>query len=689
MADMEFYSEPAGYGGSQVTITEAESATEPTKADPYPSPMIDVGKDRLEQFMIWLDAWLLSLESSHSAKLTEWSEQETDYRARSLGPQSIPFKGASGDVVPAIAMAVDPIHARLDTGIFKADPVIRLKGLRKSFLDYIPALETWIEFYQKYRLQLRRVSSPRLLELTKHGTAVFKVIYDRETYPVKTYDDNWNVIKRQVTRFSGPRVFGVSLNDFMFPPHYQDIQLCPIVAERQRVSYEQLKIAEASKKLVNCSQVRNQEKFELTELERERALSANHQDSTRQEAMLIEIFEIWCEYDIDGDGIPERLICTYHRDTRTILQLRYNFYFHQRKPYVVIPYTITNDSIYGIGIAEMVKPFQDMLTKFQRMASDNAYIANTRMFIAKKESGVEKVPTIYAGKVFFVDDPSKDFKEFQMGEVYPSSLSERQNLFGLSEKRTGVSDYLTGRESPVVGSRATATSTLALIQEGTKRVEQVLENIRNGFAEIVMMCMYIWIQYGFDDLDAVVFGDDDVQVKLRDFFDNIGKENIDGALAIDLAATDAANNRSVQQQTALALIQVVMQYLTQVLQAGQQAIQMAGQVPEMAQWITEVSKAARTMFRDLLNKYEIRNPDDYLPDLERFLDEITGGSFSQSGAAGGANPPTNGAVGPAPVGPLEQFTAPNQPAAIGGNGVVGSIPFAGAGQGLPPGITGY
>lgn len=689
MSDIQF-EDRSGYSPNpEGMVTENETPNTHSIAEAYPKAIIPGLKEQIvTEFTIWVLNWVESLKSSQISKLNEWAQQEEDYRARSLGPQSIPFEGASGNIVPAIAMAVDPIYARLDTGIFKTDPVFKFKPLKKSYSDIAPALEKWCQYYIRNKLDLRRVASPRMLEYTKHGTMVFKVIYDRETYPIKTYDDKWAVVKKDVTRFSGPRILGISLNDFLFPPFYQFLQDCPVVAERQLVSYEALRIAEESGKLVNCEKIKGQERFERTILETARADAANHTTSFRTESLLIEIWEIWCDYDIDGDGVPERLICTMHLPTKTILQLRYNFYFHQRKPYVVIPYTVSSDSLYGNGIAEMVKPFQDMLTKFQRAAEDNAYLVNMKMFVGRKDSGVEKSPRMYAGRTFLVDDPSKDFKQLEQTDINDSLVEERQNLFGLAEKRTGVSDYLTGRESPIVGSRATATSTLALIQEGTKRVEQVLENCRNGFSEMMLLCLYIWAQYGLDGLDDIVFGDDDTASKLKDFFDNISKENLDGAIAIDLAAADAANNQQAQQQIQLSIIQIMMQYMTQVLQLGMQAINSSSN-PEFVAWATEVATAARQMFRDLLTKYQVPDPDSYLPDLEAFLaKQNTGGQ----NPPGGSPPPAPGTPGQPSV-PTIPFSYPGPngtgttPAPGGATSSTG-LPFPGTGQSISNNLTG-
>lgn len=658
MADIQFIGDQGiPDPPEEVSIDEMEGGEEEQEIpqSPFPAPILDIPEHRMEALKSHIQTWLVSLKSAQQAKVDEWAMQEAAYRAKSEGPRSTPFVGACGDVVPVIAMAVDPIHARLDTGIFKASPVFRLKGLKKNILDYIDPLEQWIEYYQKHRLKLRTIASPRLLEMTKHGTMIYKTVYEHETYKVKGYNKKWEVVEKEITTFRGPKVYGISIQDLLFPAGYQHLNDCPFVAERVKASYSDLKKAEASNKLKNVKKLRGNEAMEKDALRQEREISANHQDADRTVSDRIELWEIWMDFPLYGDkddendetatgnGIADRLVVTYHEGTNEILQLRYNWYFHQRKPYTLIPYQITNDSVMGLGICEMTMFFQDAQTKWHRMATDNAYLANIRMFIAKRGSDIEEIPKLYTGRVFFVDNPQTDFTPFAPADVYGSTLTERQNLFGLAEKRTGVSDYLTGRESPVVGSRATATSTVALIQEGTRRVEEVLENVRNGYSEIMQLCMYLWIQYGLDGVDDVVFGDDNVGQKIKDFFDTVvDEDNIAGMIAIDLSATDAANNKAVQQQVQLAIIQTMMQYLDKLVQASQTAMMAAQQQPELTALISDVMKAARKMFMDLLTKYDVRNPEDYLPELEMYL----ASAISQGQAPAGPGGPGGAPAGP-------------------------------------------
>lgn len=681
---------PTGVSLDDTELPDVDVSRVEKETESYPPPIIEMTEETMQELLVWTQDWVRELLSQQSDKQNEWAMYEDSYRAQPQAEKTMPFKGASADIVPLGAMAVDPIHARLDTGIFKQDPVFTMKGLKRPILKYLPALTAFVDYYQKHQLKLRKVASPRLLECAKLGTCVFKTTYDHVKYNIKTYDvkDDYKVISKEMTKFKGPRVFGVSIGDFMFPPGFQDVQECPIIVERIRTTYNKLKIMEASKKLQGVDRIKDQELYDRTDLEKSREDASNHKIATRRHEDIV-VYEIWCDYDINGDGIPESLVMTYHYETNTLLQCRYNWYFHQRKPYTVIPYSITNESLYGLGILEMTHPFQLAVTRWQQMAQDNAYIANIRMFIVKKGSGIEDVPRLYSGRCFFVDDPRADFIPFQAGDIYQSTLAERQNLFGLAEKRTGVSDYLTGRESPIIGSRATATSTLALIQEGTKRVEQVLENIRQGMAELIEYCLYIWIQYGLGEIDDIVFGDDvEMNKLLKEFFATVDADNINGAIAIDLSATDASGNRQVIQQMQLQIIQTMMTYLEKVLAAGQGALQaQASGQPQMVGMITDVMTAARAMFKDLLQKYDIRNPEDYLPDLEKYLNGggppgVGGPALGVGGAGGqpGLVPGQGAPTGPTPTRPATPGSGGGLPAgaAVAGFG-------AGAGGGNPNG----
>ena len=327
----------------------------------------------------------------------------------------------------------------------------------------------------------------------------------------------------------------------------------------------------------------------------------------------------------------------------------------------------------GLGLCEMALPFQIAITRWHRMASDNAYLANTRLYVAKKNSGIEETPRIYAGRTFFVDDPSKDFRPFQAGDIYPSTMVERQKLFGMVEKRTGVSDYLTGRESPILGDRATATSTTLLLNQGMKRIKETIENIRAGFAEVIENCFFIWAQYGTEDLEDLVFGQEDTAIKIKQFFEAYSNIDLTGSFAVSLRVTDAGENQVAKQQIQLQLINLMMGYFEKLLAAGEAALAATAQgLPTYTEMVRETMVAARKMFTDLLRDYNVPSPEAYVPDLAKYLQPPPQAQLG--GPAGG--PPGQSAVPTAPGG-MEALLA-----TLGGAGGAGGPTPSGNGRDL-------
>lgn len=672
-----------GYDGDE----PPEVATPSEKQ--FPSPILEeLDQEYLDKCKDWLSKRLQELVDSHDEKMREFALYEEAYKAWPTKPDSkrTPFFGASTDVVPVIAMAVDPVAARLDIGIMKQEPVFAVTPLRKSLVDYRDCLEDWVQFNQQNRWKLRQTASPRFIEFCKLGTMAFKTVYDRIEAPIKTWERDqisgrFKQVKKKLVRFTGPMVFGIPMDRLYFPPGYSRVDDCPIFAERLELTYEQLRVAESSGKITDLDKLgKATPRSSISDIEQQQEDNANHTESVTYKNQY-ELFEVWFDYDIDKDGYPESLVAIFEPETRTFLQLTYNWYYHQRKPYTVIPYTLQDGTLYGMGLAEMILPFQNQISRWQQMAMNNAYLANIRMYVAKKNSGIEETPRVYAGRTFFVEDPSKDFKPFAAADIYPSTLTERQNLFGMVEKRTGVSDYLTGRESPIIGSRATATSTIALIQEGTKRVEQTLENVRHGFADVIEKAFCIWFQYGTEDLEDLVFGTDETAEKIENFFASMNSENvINGAIGISLKAADAGDNKQARQQMQLSIINLMMQYLEKQLSAGENALMAIKQgAPEVAPLVADTLTAARNMFNDLLKNYDIRNPEQYLPDINKYLGQ------PGNGEGGTGYPPPTGVPGAEIAGPAGAFFGAGLAAPPGANAIPGGERPEGAPQsGRPP-----
>src|ERR1019366_10575098 len=68
----------------------------------------------------------------------------------------------------------------------------------------------------------------------------------------------------------------------------------------------------------------------------------------------MEFYEFWLDFDIDGDGWDEALVCTVHLASQTYVRLDLNPFFNQEKPYSVARFMRDVNSFYGIGLGEML-----------------------------------------------------------------------------------------------------------------------------------------------------------------------------------------------------------------------------------------------------------------------------------------------------------------------------------------------
>jgi len=637
----------------------------PRPEEPYPEPVIKLSPARKDRLKRWLMDQVQALLSKHADQEKLYAAIETAYRAQPIVDDGFPFKGRATETIPVIAAAIDPIHARLNTGINKQDPVLRVRPITPKMMAYSDALEEWVNYRRRHILDLPRHTGPAYLELCKLGTTIFKTVFDHVETTTTGYEQpGWKVVRKTAVRYHGARVLPLSPADVFWGVGYLRQEDLPIIVERQRFTPDQLVVAadgdypkldpEAVKVLVDRATINQRTTVET-------ARDAAAMDSPHIHEEVITLYEVWFEYDLQWDpsdpeskrSAPEKLVATIDLDTGELAQLRYNWYFHQQHPYTIIPYTLTNGSLRGLGIGEMSIPVQEGITRWYRMSSDNAYLANIRMWAAPKGAIREQRLQAFAGRVIPLNDPVKDLREIRMADTYPSTMTERGYLDQINQRRTGSNDYMGGNESPVVGSRATATSTLALIQEGSRRVEEVMENVRRGETDIALKCLALDIQYGPGDVFQRVFGEEETGRLLEQFFAETTVDELQQGIAIELAATDSGGSRAARQQTFMAIAQQVEAYTNRVVEMGQAAFQAAeaGQL-ETATLFADALIAHRRALREVFKANDIPDADQFLPDITDDLAAVAeraaaGAAAAQSaGVAGGGGQPPAGMGGP-------------------------------------------
>jgi hypothetical protein len=229
----------------------------------------------------------------------------------------------------------------------------------------------------------------------------------------------------------------------------------------------------------------------------------------------------------------------------------------------------------------------------------------------------------------------------------------------MNEKRTGVSTYNMGMESPVVGSRATATGTTALINEGNQRFWVSIDDMRKAIEELI----YLTIQ-----LEQQMRPEGYYYMKGRYIQFPPGDPRT--TLALRLAVSSETINRDLEVQQMQLLMAVTNDYYMRLNQA--MMLVANPQFPPQAKMMAvSTMEASSKLVRKFVERFDIEDLDAIVPSVLATLQQMS--AMMQQAQQMGAIPP-GGAPG----------IPPQAQAAMQGGGAGAQGPVAGPAQQPPP-----
>jgi len=298
----------------------------------------------------------------------------------------------------------------------------------------------------------------------------------------------------------------------------------------------------------------------------------------------------------------------------------------------------------GLGIGEMVEQYEEECTSIHNQRGDNRTVANVRGAVARRGSGLSADQKLYPGVILFVSDP-KDVLPFQLGEVYPSSQADEQLTIRLAEQRVGINDVNQGQITPPIG-RATATTVMAQLQEGTRRFDLNTSELRKGMGEQAIQICELYQTHGLPAPDEAnspeqVLDPQDA-ILTRQVIEQT--DQIRGLVALKLNISTAAVNKEIEKQSSIQLFQMVMGYYQQILQLMPMMFQ-PGVPPQMIEMVQKVISGADKMMKQVFQSHQRFDLEDVLLGMggedgsgpDGLMGAISGAQQAVGGPAGGAN----------------------------------------------------
>lgn len=588
---------------------------------------------------------------------SRWNRFLAAYRA--LPEQEVkkfPFEGAANLTLPVIATDVDTVYSRLMGLLFAADNFWSCRPLNPQSITYAPRIQEFLQWAQDAELDVYNAAADFTLELCKLGTGILKTRYTRESKRVYQFrETDQGVVERITTMLvkDHPVIQHVSLFDFLIPASSNDIQSAPWCAERIRLTYGQYRNRVAAGLYrdigLTPSWARDNGGIQNQILQQLDAYQSSKGDT-------IDLWEVWLDYDISGLGDPQAIVCTIHLPTLRVCRIDFNPFFNQEKPYSVARYLRQEKRFYGIGLCEMLDQFQDEVSTMHNQRLDNATLANSTMFKARKGIGIRQDEPVFPGRWFLLDN-LEDVQTLQVGQRYDSTTQYEEMTLSYARARTGVTDYISGADNPSIGY-GTATTAVQMLREGTKRFDQILRECRRCFGSVGRQALELYQQFNQNGKEYLAMGQADGEIVHRIL--QFPLELIRTSVGVELTATSANLNKEVQIRTNQLIMQMVMQFYQQIM-TGVSYMVNPQVPPEIRQLAAEMVQGGTILMRRILDDYGIQDADMLIPTLggaiqsgNQQLNNL--GALAAGAPTGYPNAP--GASGMAMAGPSIQGPAP-------------------------------
>lgn len=254
------------------------------------------------------------------------------------------------------------------------------------------------------------------------------------------------------------------------------------------------------------------------------------------------VYEYWGNYDIDGDGIVEPIVCAWVENT--IIRLEKNPYPDKKPPFIIVPFNSVPFQMFGEALAENIGDNQKVKTAITRGLIDNMARSNNGQ-VGMKQGALDlrNRKRFLQGENFEFRGSPADFWQGSFNQL-PSSAFDMLTLMNNEiESQTGTKSFSGGITGSALGTTATAARG-ALDATAVRR----LHLVRNLAENLIKPLMRKWMAYNSEFLE-----EEEVVRITNEQFVPIRRDDLAGNIDIDISISTAEDNSAKAQQLSFLL----------------------------------------------------------------------------------------------------------------------------------------
>lgn len=574
--------------------------------------ILGVSEERMNALQSWL---FIEIEDAIMAKKAIESLWRTLLKMYSGVPKiqqrDIPIPNAPNIEVTIGAIAADTIYAQAIDLIFNTSPLVTVRPKPKfrddkETVSEAKALQVWINHLAtSEELCLRGAVDDAVLDDVQLGTGILYIPYVQKTKKTKTAK----------VLAAGPRFYPVPPEDVitsgMPSQGIQDFTLFAL-----RFYYTAQEMADAARdnkwNLDGVQPVFNKDWVRTT-----REMLGRQQENFNRKGTLFDVLHCYCFFDIDGDGYDEDLLVVWNHSGRKVMSVGYNPM--DRRPAEAMQYQKRAHLFNGIGVLEMMMPFEEKLSDLHNYATLNILLANSRVWVGSE--GLPETLKIWPGKYVQTPNPREDLIPLAMADVYSSIWQDQMVTMQLANQRVGINQVSQASEIP---SRTPGITAMSFLQQVNRRFTPAFDGMKLCIAGALRQACYryqerllagderamatIYAVLGYEDGNRVI------SVLRNESFD----EHVD----MELTAASASINREQDRQNAIMLTNILGQYYQRTIELVMLAANPTTP-PEVAAIARKVANSAGEIIDRTIRTFDqVRDPSTFIIEVEEELNSL-------------------------------------------------------------------
>ncbi len=286
--------------------------------------------------------------------------------------------------------------------------------------------------------------------------------------------------------------------------------------------------------------------------------SGDDSDQTRTGAAReYKVFEGWFDYDLDGDGIAEKVKAVWCGENERCVVLDFEEWPLYRAPLFAACSVPLPHQVVGLSLADLVKDLQTLRTEITRQYLDNLALSNQGELVVNEGSfaGNVELDSLLARGAGAVHRIKGDAQITPL----PVATSSAEALQGLEmskdiiERRTGISSRTQSLKADALQNTATGAS---IMEEA---INQRLELIARVYAETFFKPLGRYLLHLIH-----CYQDKSIQLRLKGRFMEFNPQTWDPDMDISVAVGLGTGNRSRLVGAYTQILQIQQQFMVQL-----------------------------------------------------------------------------------------------------------------------------